>query len=125
LRRRRFDEPRVGDGIKAEGGTAPALPVDVSDPASAKEMAAQTSVEFGGIDYLVNNAAIFGWMKLDFLITVDWDYFASVDGVDVDVAGEFVSQCFHGRADGLEFHCLSWEFATRLVGACMADRIVL
>ena len=47
---------KVADGIKGEGGTALALPVDVSDPESAKEMAAQTLSEFGGIDYLVNNA---------------------------------------------------------------------
>ena len=32
------------------------------------------STEFGGIDYLVNNAAIFGGMKLDLLLTVDWEY---------------------------------------------------
>ena len=38
-------------------------------------MADRTLAEFGGIDYLVNNAAIFGGMKLDFLITVDWDYY--------------------------------------------------
>ena len=64
---------KVADGIKGEGGNALAVRVDVSDPESAKEMAAQTLSEFGGIDYLVNNAAIFGGMKLDFLITVDWD----------------------------------------------------
>jgi NAD(P)-dependent dehydrogenase (short-subunit alcohol dehydrogenase family) len=37
-------------------------------------MAAVATDRFGGIDYLVNNAAIFGGMKLDFLITVDWEY---------------------------------------------------
>ena len=59
---------KVADGIKGEGGNgARACAVDVSDPDSAKEMAAQTLSEFGGIDYLVNNAAIFGGMKLDFL----------------------------------------------------------
>src|SRR6202012_5266140 len=55
--------------IGADGGTAISSPVDVSDPASAKEMADRTLSEFGGIDYLVNNAAIFGGMKLDFLLT--------------------------------------------------------
>ena len=56
---------KVADGIKADGGTALALPVDVSDPVSAKEMADRTLAEFGGIDYLVNNAATFGGMKRD------------------------------------------------------------
>lgn len=77
---------KVADGIKGEGGTALALPVDVSDPASAKEMADRTLAEFGGIDYLVNNAAIFGGMKLDFLITVDPEYYKKFMSVNLDGA---------------------------------------
>ena len=77
---------KVADGIKGEGGNALAVRVDVSDPDSAKEMAAQTLSEFGGIDYLVNNAAIFGGMKLDFLITVDWDYYKKFMSVNMDGA---------------------------------------
>ncbi len=77
---------KVADGIKGEGGTALALPVDVSEPESAKAMADRTLAEFGGIDYLVNNAAIFGGMKLDFLITVDWDYYKKFMSVNLDGA---------------------------------------
>ena len=74
---------KVADGIKGEGGTALALPVDVSDPASAKEMAYCTLAEFGGIHYLVNNAAIFGGMKLDFLVTVDPEYYKKFMSVNL------------------------------------------
>jgi 3-oxoacyl-[acyl-carrier protein] reductase len=77
---------KVADGIKGEGGTALALPVDVSDPVSAKEMADRTLAEFGGIDYLVNNAAIFGGMKLDFLVTVDPEYYKKFMSVNLDGA---------------------------------------
>src|ERR1700754_4317165 len=77
---------KVADGIKGEGGTALALHVDVSDPDSAKKMAVQTLSEFGGIDYLVNNAAIFGGMKLDFLVSVDWDYYKKFMSVNLDGA---------------------------------------
>jgi len=77
---------KVSDGIKGEGGTALALPVDVSDPVSAKEMADRTLAEFGGIDYLVNNAAIFGGMKLDFLVTVDPEYYKKFMSVNLDGA---------------------------------------
>src|SRR6187551_194485 len=77
---------KVADGIKGEGGNALAVRVDVSDVDSAKEMAAQTLSEFGGINYLVNNAAIFGGMKLDFLITVDWDYYKKFMSVNLDGA---------------------------------------
>jgi NAD(P)-dependent dehydrogenase (short-subunit alcohol dehydrogenase family) len=63
----------VAKDITAGGGTAAFTRVDVSDPASAEAMAEFTAERFGGIDYLVNNAAIYGGMKLDFLFTVDWD----------------------------------------------------
>ena len=77
---------RVAAGIRAEGGNALALHVDVSDPDSAKAMGDRTLAEFGGIDYLVNNAAIFGGMKLDFLLTVDWDYYKKFMSVNLDGA---------------------------------------
>ena len=49
-------------------------------------MADRTLAEFGGIDYLVNNAAIFGGMKLDFLITVDSEYYKKFMSVNLDGA---------------------------------------
>jgi NAD(P)-dependent dehydrogenase (short-subunit alcohol dehydrogenase family) len=60
----------VAVGIRSHGGSALGVAVDVADPASAQGMAQATVDEFGGIDYLVNNAAIFGGMKLDLLLTV-------------------------------------------------------
>ena len=77
---------RVAAGIRAEGGTALAVGVDVSEPDSARAMADRALAEYGGIDYLVNNAAIFGGMKLDFLITVDWDYYKKFMSVNLDGA---------------------------------------
>ncbi|KAA0116991.1 SDR family oxidoreductase [Mycolicibacterium sp. P9-22] len=77
---------KVADGIKGEGGNALAVRVDVSDPESARDMAAQALSEFGGIDYLVNNAAIFGGMKLDFLVTVDPEYYRKFMSVNLDGA---------------------------------------
>ena len=76
----------VAKQIVADGGTAISVPVDVSDPASAKAMADRTLAEFGGIDYLVNNAAIFGGMKLDFLLTIDPEYYKKFMSVNLDGA---------------------------------------
>ncbi|HEU4361346.1 MAG TPA: SDR family oxidoreductase [Mycobacterium sp.] len=76
----------VAKQIVADGGKALAVPVDVSDPESAKAMADRTVAEFGGIDYLVNNAAIFGGMKLDMLLTVPWDYYKKFMAVNLDGA---------------------------------------
>ncbi|GGO79604.1 SDR family oxidoreductase [Nonomuraea cavernae] len=59
---------------------------DVSDPGSVAAMADAAAERFGGIDYLVNNAAVFGTMRLDFLFTVDWDYYKSFMAVNLDGA---------------------------------------
>ena len=72
--------------IVADGAAAIHLPVDVSDPDSAKAMADATVAEFGGIDYLVNNAAIYGGMKLDLLLTVPFDYYKKFMSVNLDGA---------------------------------------
>lgn len=73
----------VADSITASGARALAVGVDVSDPASAEAMADATLKHFGGIDLLVNNAAIYGGMQLDFLITVDWEYFQKFMAVNM------------------------------------------
>ena len=72
--------------INVEGAERVAAGMDVSDVESTKAMADRTLAEFGGIDYLVNNAAIFGGMKLDFLVTVDWDYYKKFMSVNMDGA---------------------------------------
>lgn len=50
------------------------IATDVGDPASTDAMAATAVERFGGIDHLVNNAAIFGDMELAGLTNVDYDY---------------------------------------------------
>ncbi|GGF23919.1 SDR family oxidoreductase [Williamsia phyllosphaerae] len=59
---------------------------DVADEESAKALAQATLDEYGQIDYLVNNAAIYGGMQLDFLITVPWDYYKKFMSVNLDGA---------------------------------------
>jgi 3-oxoacyl-[acyl-carrier protein] reductase len=77
---------QVAKQITADGGTAAYTKVDVSDPESTTAMAASTVDRFGGIDFLVNNAAIYGQMKLNLLLTVDWDYYKKFMGVNLDGA---------------------------------------
>ncbi|MTE12220.1 SDR family oxidoreductase [Nocardia aurantiaca] len=76
----------VAKEITAAGGVAVFAQVDVADPASAKAVADFTVAEFGGIDHLVNNAAIYGDMKLDILLTVPWDYYKRFMAVNLDGA---------------------------------------
>ncbi|WP_067814527.1 SDR family oxidoreductase [Nocardia inohanensis] len=76
----------VAKEIVADGGTAAFRRVDVADPDSAAALAEFTVAEFGAINHLVNNAAIYGDMKLDLLLTVPWDYYKKFMGVNLDGA---------------------------------------
>ena len=57
------------------GGRATFVETDVSSPESADELAARTVSEFGAIDYLINNAAIFAGMRRETLLNVDYAYY--------------------------------------------------
>src|SRR5258708_2858911 len=50
--------------VQRAGGEALAVPVDVADERSTQTMAAQTLHRFGRIDILVNNAALYGGLKV-------------------------------------------------------------
>ena len=74
----------VAKQIVEDGGRALFVRTDVSSPESAEAMASATVEQFGGIDLLVNNAAIYGGMKIDLLVTVDWDYYKKFMSVNMD-----------------------------------------
>ena len=62
--------------IEAKGGKAIFQKVDVSDPASTQAMAAAAAQAFGGIDILVNNAAMFASLvggPMDAISVERWD----------------------------------------------------
>jgi 3-oxoacyl-[acyl-carrier protein] reductase len=84
----------AGQAVAADLKRAAFVRTDVSDPASAAAMAEAALDQFGGIDYLVNNAAIYGDMKLDLLLTVDWDYYKHFMGVNMDGALVCTRACY-------------------------------
>ena len=59
---------------------------DVSSHESAAAMVEAAVAAYGGIDGLVNNAAIYGDMAFDLLISVDWDYYKKFMSVNMDGA---------------------------------------
>jgi NAD(P)-dependent dehydrogenase (short-subunit alcohol dehydrogenase family) len=77
---------RVAAEIRTGSGRAIFVRTDVSSHESAAAMAARTVEEYGGIDLLVNNAAIYGDMQFDLLISVDWDYYRRFMSVNMDGA---------------------------------------
>jgi 3-oxoacyl-[acyl-carrier protein] reductase len=88
----------VAKEISAAGGQAAFAQTDVGDPDSARAMATAAVEQFGGIDYLVNNAAIYGDMKFDLLTSVSWDYYKKFMGVNMDGALACTRACYRQMA---------------------------
>jgi NAD(P)-dependent dehydrogenase (short-subunit alcohol dehydrogenase family) len=63
----------VRDAILADGGRAIAVEADVSDGESVQAMADQVVRELGGVDVLVNNAAIYPRRAWDEITEEEWD----------------------------------------------------
>ncbi len=89
----------VAEAIRAGGGEAAYVEVDVGSLESTVRMAEQVSDLYGGIDLLVNNAAIFGDMKLDSLLNVDWDYYQRFMNVNMNGALLCTRACFRSMKE--------------------------
>ncbi len=74
---------RVADSLNAEGKEAIFQPCDVSSVSDAAALAAVAAERFGGVDFLVNNAAIFGKIEYVPLMEVDLSYFEKVQRVNM------------------------------------------
>jgi 3-oxoacyl-[acyl-carrier protein] reductase len=65
------------------GEGALAIEVDVASPESTRAMADRAAAHFGGVDFLVNNAALFGGMRVAAYMDVDWDYYTRFMNINV------------------------------------------
>ncbi len=77
-----LDAGPVAKSIKEAGGRSLALKNDVTDPKSVRAMAADAIKEFGAIDILVTNAALFGNLSLKPVTEIDsaeWDRVMAVN----------------------------------------------
>lgn len=72
--------------LVADGAEATYVHCDVSDPESTRTMADEAVEAHGGIDLLVNNAAIYGDMQINTLVQVDWAYYQRFMRVNLDGA---------------------------------------
>ena len=75
---------RVAEEITAAGGTAMAVPCDITDLGQCEAAAKKVAEAFGGrIDILVNNAAFFGtmgeWRPFDQWTAEEWDKMQAVN----------------------------------------------
>jgi NAD(P)-dependent dehydrogenase (short-subunit alcohol dehydrogenase family) len=90
---------RVAGEIAKSGGEASFVEVDVSSNDSTAAMAEATIRKYGGIDFLVNNAAIYGGMQIAPLIEVDWDYYADFMEVNMNGALRCVRACYRSMRE--------------------------
>jgi NAD(P)-dependent dehydrogenase (short-subunit alcohol dehydrogenase family) len=67
---------------------------DVASAESAAALVEATVAAYGGLDLLVNNAAIYGEMQFDLLISVDWDYYKKFMSVNMDGALVMTRACY-------------------------------
>lgn len=76
------DTAPVAARIEAAGGAVLAVRCDVTDPASIEAMIAGAVARHGGVDLLVNNAALFGTLQPTSMFDLDleeWDRVMSVN----------------------------------------------
>ncbi|MGB5997065.1 MAG: SDR family NAD(P)-dependent oxidoreductase [Marinomonas sp.] len=83
----RSDCSQLVSEIRAAGGKAISCQVDVTDNASLQAMVEQTEAEFGPIEILVNNAALFSALTLKPFTEIDEDEWDQV--MRVNVRGPF------------------------------------
>jgi NAD(P)-dependent dehydrogenase (short-subunit alcohol dehydrogenase family) len=69
--------------LEADGFSAMGVQVDITDPVSANAMAARVVERFGGIDILVNNAALMTELPASSLIDLPTEWFERVIRVNV------------------------------------------
>jgi NAD(P)-dependent dehydrogenase (short-subunit alcohol dehydrogenase family) len=90
---------RVANEIRSAGGDALFVEVDVGSPDSTRALAERVADAWGGVDLLVNNAAIFGDMKLESLLRVDWDYYQHFMNVNMNGALLCTRACFRSMRE--------------------------
>lgn len=90
---------RVAKEIGAGGNRAIAVALDIGNDESPQAMAQAAIDEFGGIDFLVNNAAIYGGMRNETLLEVEFDYYQHFMNVNLNGALRCTRACYRSMAD--------------------------
>ena len=89
-RSNRKEAEAVAGEIERAGGKALAVTADVADAAAVDKMVAAAAARFGGIDILVNNAAVRAEQPLEQMTLADW---RAVTSIILDGAFNCVKAC--------------------------------
>jgi 3-oxoacyl-[acyl-carrier protein] reductase len=122
---------KVAQEIEAKGGKALGLHVDVSSETDTQTMAERTVNEFGKIDILVNNAAVYyglGFKTWDSWTTDDWDkiYAVNVKGVWVctKAVAPFMIKQGKGKVIDIASTTFNMGFAPLLPYTCSKGAVI-
>jgi NAD(P)-dependent dehydrogenase (short-subunit alcohol dehydrogenase family) len=74
---------KVADAIAADGGAAIGVGLDVTDPDSARAVVADTTARWGGLDILINSAALMAEIPFSPLETFALDWWQRVIAVNL------------------------------------------
>ena len=94
---------RVASEIEADGSKALFVKTDVADEASTLAMGKAATEAFGGVDYLVNNAAIYKSMEIHSMLDMPidyWDRFMRVNMTGALLATRAVNESMTQRGGG-------------------------
>jgi NAD(P)-dependent dehydrogenase (short-subunit alcohol dehydrogenase family) len=78
----------VAEALTSKGHSAVAVTVDITDPASVEAMAQTAQHEFGGVDVLVNNAALMA--QLSQVPILDYELAEWHQAIDVNLNGAYL-----------------------------------
>lgn len=90
---------RVAESIRQAGGEATAVFVDIASVDSTLAMAEAAGAAYGGIDGLVNNAALFGGIRHESLLTGDFDYYRKVIDINMHGVLRCVRACYRSMRE--------------------------
>ena len=90
---------RVAADIRAAGGKAKFIRTDVASEESALAMSRAAAEAFGGIDLLVNNAAIYAGMRMESELTIDLAYYKRFMDVNLHGALVVTRACYKSMAE--------------------------
>jgi NAD(P)-dependent dehydrogenase (short-subunit alcohol dehydrogenase family) len=97
------DEPgvrEVAEGLVAQGHAVAAQRADVSSPADAEALVHEAVARYGGLDILVNNAAVQIENTIEDLAPDDWDRLMSVNMKGVFLCSKYAIPAMRERGGG-------------------------
>ncbi len=101
---------QVAESVSHDGARCLAFETDISDRSSVEEMAKRVTGEFGGVDILVNNAAIYPSRPWSEITEEEWDEVRTVNLKGYFLCARAAYPHMRGRGQGRVINVASLTF---------------